>query len=47
MKKVIVLKSRVIIFDVRYRYISGDIKAGSVYNETALALWDAQRDWIR
>ncbi len=23
------------------------VKGGSVYNETALALWDAQRNWIR
>ncbi len=24
-----------------------NVRRGSVYDETALAFWDAQRDWIR
>ncbi len=29
------------------QYSSRDVEEGSVYNETALAFWDAKRDWIR
>ncbi len=30
-----------------YSKTTQDVKGGSVYHKTALALWDAQRDWIR
>ncbi len=45
-KKALAIFSELFILTI-IKNLYSDIKKGSVYNETALALWDAQCNWIR